>query len=182
MLLGGFLTVKYRLGLLSGRIPHDYEHNYIGNENHRKIARQAVRESIVLLKNNNQTLPIKSNKHILVVGSASQNISSQMGGWTITWQGRGNLNSDFPNTLSIYEAIEQKAKSINGSVEYSEDGTFKRKPDVVIFVYGEEPYAEGDGDRKNIFFMHHNKSFINSMQKINDQGIPSVSSLYLVGH
>ena len=69
------LTVKYRLGLLSGRIPHDYEHNYIGNENHRKIARQAVRESIVLLKNNNQTLPIKSNKHILVVGSASQNIS-----------------------------------------------------------------------------------------------------------
>ena len=174
------LTVKYRLGLLSGRIPHDYEHNYIGNENHRKIARQAVRESIVLLKNNNQTLPIKSNKHILVVGSASQNISSQMGGWTITWQGRGNLNSDFPNTLSIYEAIEQKAKSINGSVEYSEDGTFKRKPDVVIFVYGEEPYAEGDGDRKNIFFMHHNKSFINSMQKINDQGIPSVS-LFISG-
>jgi beta-glucosidase len=62
------LTVKYRLGLLGGRIPHDYKHNYIGNENHKKIARQAVRESIVLLKNNNQTLPIKSNKHILGSG------------------------------------------------------------------------------------------------------------------
>ncbi len=174
------LTVKYRLGLLNGRIPHNYKYNFIGNEEHKEIARQAVRESIVLLKNNNQTLPIKSNKHILVVGSASQNISNQMGGWTITWQGRGNANSDFPNTLSIYEAIEEKAKSMNSSIEYSEDGTYKRKPDVVIFVYGEEPYAEGDGDRKNIFFRNNNKNLINSMTNINNQGIPSVS-LFISG-
>jgi beta-glucosidase len=112
------LTVKFKTGLLDGRKPHEYSSNNIGSVKHRQIARQAVRESMVLLKNNENVLPIQSQKHILVVGEASRNIKNQMGGWTITWQGRDNSNSDFPKTLSIYEAIKSKVESIGGTIEY----------------------------------------------------------------
>ena len=174
------LTVKFKVGLLNGRKPHEYSANNIGSEKHRQIARQAVRESMVLLKNNENALPIESQKHILVVGEASRNIKNQMGGWTITWQGRGNSNSDFPRTLSIYEAIKNKVESIGGTVEYSNNGSYKTKPDVVIFVYGEEPYAEGDGDRKNLFFINNDKNFLSYMQNIKSLNIETVS-LFLSG-
>lgn len=174
------LTVKFKTGLLDGRKPHEYSSNNIGSVKHRQIARQAVRESMVLLKNNENVLPIQSQKHILVVGEASRNIKNQMGGWTITWQGRDNSNSDFPNTLSIYEAIKSKVESIGGTIEYSSNGSFETKPDVVIFVYGEEPYAEGDGDRKNLFFNNNDKNFLNYMQNIKSLDIETVS-LFLSG-
>ena len=95
---------------------------------------------MVLLKNNENVLPIQSQKHILVVGEASRNIKNQMGGWTITWQGRDNSNSDFPKTLSIYEAIKSKVESIGGTIEYSSNGSFETKPDVVIFAYSLENF------------------------------------------
>lgn len=90
------LTVKFRLGLLSGRMPHNYKYNFIGNKEHKEVARQAVRESIVLLKNNNQTLPIKSNKHILVIGAASKNISNQMGAGLLLGKVEVMLIATFP--------------------------------------------------------------------------------------
>jgi len=154
------LSVKYLLGMFDGREPHNYDQNYIGIDSHREIARQAVRESIVLLKNNNNTLPIKNQKHILVVGNSAKKITKHMGGWTITWQGRENANSEFPNSRSIYEAIKLKAESNGGSVEYSLNSNYEKKPDLVIFVYGEDPYAEGDGDRKHIFYENQDKNFI----------------------
>ncbi|MDA7800641.1 hypothetical protein N9A14_03070 [Gammaproteobacteria bacterium] len=72
-----------------------------------------------------------------------------MGGWTITWQGRENTNDEFPNSLSIFEAIKLKAESNGSTVEFSDNANYKKKPDLVIFVYGEDPYAEGDGDRNS---------------------------------
>ncbi|MDC0616582.1 glycoside hydrolase family 3 protein, partial [bacterium] len=174
------LSVKYLLGMFDGREPHNYDQNYIGIDSHREIARQAVRESIVLLKNNNNTLPIKNQKHILVVGNSAKKITKHMGGWTITWQGRENANSEFPNSRSIYEAIKLKAESNGGSVEYSLNSNYEKKPDLVIFVYGEDPYAEGDGDRKHIFYENQDKNFIGYMEDIKNQKIPSVS-LFISG-
>ena len=174
------LSVKYLLGMFEGRKPHLYPHNYIGDIGHREIARQAVRESIVLLKNNNNTLPIKSGKHILVVGESANYITKHMGGWTITWQGRGNTNSEFPNSKSIYQEIKSKAESIGGSVEFSNNGSFIKKPDLVIFVYGEDPYAEGDGDRRHLFFEHQDHKFLKYMRDIKKKEIPSVS-LFISG-
>jgi len=121
------LSVKYLLGMFDGREPHNYDQNYVGIDSHREIARQAVRESIVLLKNNNNTLPIKNQKHILVVGNSAKKITKHMGGWTITWQGRENANSEFPNSRSIYEAIKLKAESNGGSVEYSLNSNYEKK-------------------------------------------------------
>ena len=174
------LSVKYLLGMFDGRKPHLYPHNYIGYNKHRAIARQAVRESIVLLKNNNNTLPIKSGKHILVIGDSANKITKHMGGWTITWQGRENQNSEFPNSQSIYEAIKSKVKNNGGSVEFSNTSNYKKKPDLVVFVYGEDPYAEGDGDRKHIFFENQDSNFLKYMKDIKDQKISSVS-LFISG-
>ena len=174
------LSVKYLLGMFDGRKPHLYPYNYIGDNKHRAIARQAVRESIVLLKNNNNTLPIKSGKHILVIGDSANKITKHMGGWTITWQGRENQNSEFPNSKSIYEAIKLKAENNGGSAEFSNSSYYEKKPDVVIFVYGEDPYAEGDGDRKHIFYENQDKRFLKYMREIADKKIPSVS-LFISG-
>ena len=174
------LSVKYLLGMFDGRKPHMYPHNYIGDNKHRAIARQSVRESIVLLKNNNNTLPIKSGKHILVIGDSANKITKHMGGWTITWQGRENQNSEFPNSQSIYEAIKSKVENNGGSVEFSNTSNYKKKPDLVVFVYGEDPYAEGDGDRKHIFFENQDSNFLKYMKDIKDQKISSVS-LFISG-
>ena len=174
------LSVKYLLGMFDGRKPHLYPYNYIGDNKHRAIARQAVRESIVLLKNNNNTLPVKSGKHILVIGDSANKITKHMGGWTITWQGRENQNSEFPNSKSIFEAIKLKAENNGGSAEFSNSSYYEKKPDVVIFVYGEDPYAEGDGDRKHIFFENQDTNFLKYMKDIKDQKIPSVS-LFISG-
>jgi len=174
------LSVKYLLGMFNERKPHEYPFNYIGDSRHKDIARQAVRESIVLLKNNNKTLPITSNKHILVIGDSANKITKHMGGWTITWQGRENTNDEFPNSLSIFEAIKLKAESNGSTVEFSDNANYKKKPDLVIFVYGEDPYAEGDGDRKTLFYQNHDKSFKNYMKQISDQKISSVS-LFISG-
>ncbi|MDA7735283.1 exo 1,3/1,4-beta-D-glucan glucohydrolase [Gammaproteobacteria bacterium] len=174
------LSVKYLLGMFDGRKPHEYPFNYIGDASHKDIARQAVRESIVLLKNNNKTLPISSNKHILVIGQSANKITKHMGGWTITWQGRENTNDEFPNSLSIFDAIKLKAESIGSTVEFSSNALYNKKPDLVIFVYGEDPYAEGDGDRNNLFYRNQDKYFKNYMEEINNQKISSVS-LFISG-
>ncbi|MFM9816274.1 glycoside hydrolase family 3 C-terminal domain-containing protein, partial [Streptomyces scabiei] len=68
----------------------------IGAQAHRDIARQAVRESLVLLKNKNNILPLSANSHVLVAGDGADNIGKQSGGWSITWQGTNNENADFP--------------------------------------------------------------------------------------
>ena len=132
------------------------------------------------MKNNNNTLPIKSGKHILVIGESANYITKHMGGWTITWQGRGNANSEFPNSKSIYQEIKSKVESIGGSVEFSNNSSFIKKPDLVIFVYGEDPYAEGDGDRRHLFFEHQDNKFLKHMKDIKNKEIPSVS-LFISG-
>ena len=139
-----------------------------------------MRESIVLLKNNDDVLPLNPKKHYLVVGQASKDIKNQMGGWTISWQGRDNLNSEFPNTRSIFETIKYTLEKSGGSVEFSSDGSYKIKPDAVIMVYGEEPYAEGDGDRDSIIFNNPNKNFFSVMKEVVSKELPIIS-LFISG-
>ena len=173
------LRVKFRAGLFSKPSPAKRKFSgktvLIGNELHREIARQAVRESLVLLKNNSATLPLSPKMNILVAGDAANNIGKQSGGWTITWQGTGNKNSDFPGGSSIFQGLKEQVMAAGGHIELSEKGRFSTKPDVAIVVFGEDPYAEGHGDLDNLAYQRGNKTDLALLQQFKAQGIPVVS-------
>ncbi|WP_426193932.1 glycoside hydrolase family 3 N-terminal domain-containing protein [Massilia sp. DWR3-1-1] len=112
----------------------------------RALARRAVRESLVLLKNDSVALPLAAGKKILVVGKSANNLANQTGGWSLTWQGNDNVNADFPHADTILAGIVEAAGAAN--VRFSADASdvHVRAFDAVIAVIGERPYAEGDGD------------------------------------
>ena len=136
------LRVKFRAGLFDKPSPLNRtlsgKTELIGAIEHRDVARQAVRESLVLLKNKNNLLPLSANQRVLVAGDGADNIGKQSGGWTITWQGTNNFNNDFPGGSSIYEGIKQQVNAQGGSVELNVDGNYQTKPDVAIVVFGEQ--------------------------------------------
>lgn len=173
------LRVKYRAGLFDKPSPAKRKFSgktdLIGSESHREVARQAVRESLVLLKNNDGLLPLSPKLNILVAGDAANNIGKQSGGWTITWQGTNNQNNDFPGGSSIFDGFSQQVKAAGGQIELSENGDFVNKPDVAVVVYGEEPYAEGQGDREHLAYQHGSQSDLALLKRLKAQGIPVVS-------
>jgi len=173
------LRVKFRAGLFDKPSPAKRQFSgkteLIGHDAHRKIAQQAVRESLVLLKNNDNILPLSPKMNILVAGDAADNIGKQSGGWTITWQGTNNENSDFPGGTSIYDGFATQVKSAGGHIELSQDGSYINKPDVAVVVFGEEPYAEGHGDRANLVYQRGNKTDLALLKQFKSQGIPVVS-------
>lgn len=173
------LRVKLRAGLFSKPSPKDRifsgKTELIGSEQHREVARQAVRESLVLLKNKNDILPLSPKLNVLVAGDAAHNIGKQSGGWSITWQGTNNSNQDFPGGSSIYDGIAAQVKAAGGKVMLSEYGTFSQQPDVAIVVFGEEPYAEGHGDKDNLAYQRGVKTDLALLKMLQSQGIPVVS-------
>ena len=107
--VGRILRVKMRAGLFEVGRPsaraHAGDWDLLGAEPHRAVARQAVRESLVLLKNDGGLLPLPANLDVLVAGEGADDLGMQSGGWTISWQGDGNARADFPNGETIFEAI-----------------------------------------------------------------------------
>jgi len=176
------LRVKLRAGLFDKGAPSSYplagDTTLIGHQEHRAIARQAVRESVVLLKNTDQLLPLKPNQRILVAGNGANSIGKQTGGWTISWQGTGNANSDFPGATSIYQAIASVVTPAGGKVELSEEGKYATKPDVAIVVFGEDPYAEMQGDIGDVGF--RSETDLALLQTLQADGIPVVA-LFITG-
>jgi beta-glucosidase len=147
----------------------------LGSPQHRAIARRAVRESLVLLKNENHLLPLRPHERVLVAGDGADNIPMQCGGWTLTWQGTGTTNKDFPHGESIWQGIAQAVHAGGGEAQLSPDGAFKQKPDVAIVVYGETQYAEFQGDVPNLAFSPGNDADLKLLQRLRAAGIPVVS-------
>ncbi|MBW4050537.1 MAG: glycoside hydrolase family 3 protein [Proteobacteria bacterium] len=147
----------------------------LGSPQHRAIARRAVRESLVLLKNQNHLLPLRPDERVLVAGDGANDIPMQCGGWTLTWQGTGTTNRDFPHAESIWQGIAQAVRAAGGKAELNVDGTFEHKPAVAIVVYGEKPYAEFEGDVPNLAFSPGNDRDLKLLQRLRAQGIPVVS-------
>ena len=174
------LTAKERIGLLDGRRPHEFNQNFLKSEKHLSLAKQAVRESLVLLKNNNQTLPIKPKQRIGVLGKAANLVRFQTGGWTITWQGTENKNSDFIDEISILEALKKGAAEMGHEIIYSESGNFEVEVDFIIAVYGEEPYAEMLGDIDTISFKANDLEVLPALEKAQQNNI-STLSIFLSG-
>ncbi len=181
------LRVKLRAGLFERHQPLAGKRGILGSAEHRAIAREAVRKSLVLLKNNHNLLPINPTSNILVAGDGANDIGKQSGGWTISWQGLGNTRSDFPGATSVFEGIQAVVNQAGGRAVLSEDGSFSSvsfanggKPDVAIVVFGENPYAEWHGDITSLEYQFGDKRDLALLKKLKAQGIPVVS-IFLSG-
>ena len=179
------LRVKMRLGMFEAGLPSTNalaarSAEVIGSPSHRAVARRAVRESLVLLKNNQGMLPIDPRKRILVAGNGADNISKQNGGWTLTWQGTGLTNANFPGATSIWAGLRAQVEAAGGSAELSVEGDYKQKPDVAIVVFGEDPYAEFQGDLPNLAYRPGNDHDLDLLRKLRGQGVP-VAAVFLTG-
>ncbi len=113
---------------------------------HRDLARRAVRESLVLLKNNGGTLPLEKGARVLLVGKSADSISNQAGGWSLTWQGTDNTNADFPNADSLAAGLRERLGQANVLVRDGVEGVDPASYDVIVAAIGETPYAETNGD------------------------------------
>jgi len=146
----GILTVKAELGLFERPLGDASLLSLIGSPAHRAVAREAVRKSLVLLKNDDQTLPLaKETPLILVAGPAADDVGLQCGGWTIEWQGEPG---DITPGTTLLSGIEN-AVSENTTVRYDARGEFDEDDivaDVGIVFLSEAPYAEGEGDREDL--------------------------------
>jgi len=166
------LRVKFAMGLMDrNRSPlADRKlHASFGSAEHRAVAREAVRKSMVLLKNENKTLPIsKQCARIHVAGKSADNIGNQCGGWTILWQGKtGNVTS---GGTTVLEAIKA-AVSPKTQVGFSLDGTGAEGASLGVVVVGEQPYAEGIGDRADLSL---DKEDLAAIANVKKAGIPVV--------
>ena len=142
------LRVKFQMGIFESTATDPKLTAAIGSPEHREVARECVRESLVLLKNENHALPLAKNlKHLVVVGEAADDLGVQCGGWTIDWQGRKGEVTHGGTT--ILTGIRQ-AVSPETVVSYSTDGSDIKNADAVIVVAGEAPYAEMKGDRQDL--------------------------------
>ena len=170
------LIVKERLGLFDGKKPSNSPFSEVGLQHNRDISRQAVRESLVLLKNNENVLPIKQGKRVLVIGPDADSLRTQTGGWTLDWQGTNNQNKDFPNSITFLDALKEEIGAENVTHVQFLNNVNAEDYDLAIVAYGEQPYAEGVGDRSNLNFS--SKRHIAFLELLAENKIPTVSLFF----
>ena len=170
------IELKQNLGLIDRNFdPARQPVEVVGSAAHREIARRAVRRSQVLLKNNGQVLPLRPDQRILLVGSAADSVPLQAGGWSVTWQGTGTTNADFPGATTIRDAFADTVEAAGGTLDYSATGSFTTTPDAVVVVLSEQPYAEGNGDLQNLDW--GDSGVLNQVQGLRESGIPVITLL-----
>jgi beta-glucosidase len=169
------LRVKFAMGLMDPARPTLADRGLqktFGSAEHRAVARDAVRQSLVLLQNHNHTLPLaKTAARIHVAGKSADDIGNQCGGWTIDWQGRSGEVT--PGGATVLAAIRKAAP--RAQVTFSRDGTGAAGATVGVVVIGELPYAEGNGDRSDLALAPEDVTAVNNMK---GAGIPVVVVLF----
>lgn len=163
------LRVKFVMGLFENPLADYSLVNQLGNQEHRELAREAVRRSLVLLKNGEDAdepllpLPKKASK-ILVAGSHADNLGYQCGGWTIDWQGLSGNNITQGTTIlsAIKNTIDQDTEVVykeNPDLDYVKSNNFS----YAIVVVGEHPYAETKGDSLNLTISEPGPETVNNV-------------------
>lgn len=171
------LRVKFRAGMFEDGEPSKHKlagrAKWVGHHTHRAVARQAVRESLVLLKNNG-VLPISPTANMMVGGSGADSAAMQCGGWCVTWQGRDAKKGDYKGTTTIFEGLSEAVR-ISGGAVYMKNTQAAQAADVAIIVFGETPYAEFEGDLQSTDFNLKNNADFRLMQQLKADGVPVVA-------
>lgn len=146
-----------------------------------ELGREAVRKSVVLLKNDSAALPLQPGRKVLVVGASADSLSNQTGGWSLTWQGTENSNADFATGQTLLTALREALGEAN--VVYSADGSGVNVSDydAVVAVLGETPYAEYNGDIRFPTPVQHSLQHpgdLAALQAVSGKGTPVVTVLY----
>ena len=164
------LRIKFQMGLFENAYTDPALTAQIGSPEHRAVARECVQQSLVLLKNSAHTLPLAKNlKHLVVIGKGADDLAMQCGGWTITWQGAGQLTRG----TTVLQAIRQTVSS-GTEVTFSPDGSDVKNADAVVAVIGEIPYAEMKGDRTNLDLSAEDEALV---EKAKSSGAPVTTIL-----
>lgn len=167
------LRVKFAMGLMDkgrSQLADRKLHQVFGSEARRAVAREAVRKSVVVLKNEGGVLPLaKETARIHVAGKNADDIGNQCGGWTIRWQGQGGRVT--PGGTTVLAAI-RSAVSPETRVTYSRDGAGAEGATIAVAVIGEKPYAEGVGDRDDLGLDPEDRATMANLKKA---GIPVVT-------
>ena len=145
------LTVKYEMGLFDDPMEKNVKHEVtqVGTQGYRDLARQMVRESQVLVKNDGHTLPFKKGSTIFVTGPAADNVGVQCGGWTVQWAGGMDQNGHHVTKgTTILEGLRSAAKKYGLTVITDEKQA--SKADATLLCVGEKPYSEWEGDTKDM--------------------------------
>ena len=178
------LRVKMRSGLMDAVKPSDRvfagDTSVLWGEGVKALARDAVRKSLVLLKNEDQTLPLKDGQKILITGPAVNDISKQVGGWSITWQGTQTGPKDFPNATLISHALKDQAEAKGIQAVISQDHTQTDNVDLAVVIFGEPAYAEFNGDRPHLMFSELDAEPLRVLKDLKAKGI-KVVSVFLSG-
>ena len=161
------LKIKFEMGLFENPFTDRSLLSKVGSKEHRAIARDAVKQSLVVLKNNG-VLPIsKDLGQIHVAGKNADDLGNQCGGWTITWQGE---SGPLTKGTTIYEAIQVAVSSFT-NVTYSKDGSGAKGANVGIVVVGETPYSEMMGDKESLQL---DKKDLKAIENVRKAGVPVV--------
>ncbi|HZM74653.1 MAG TPA: glycoside hydrolase family 3 protein [Candidatus Limnocylindrales bacterium] len=156
------LRLKFSLDLFNKPFTDRTYTALVGSQAHRDVARQAVRQSLVLLKNNNVLpLSLTDNTKIVVGGKTANNLGYQLGGWSITWQGG---SGDTTTGTTFWEAIQQATTGTNIQLQYVGTQTKRNySGDIGIWVGGETPYAEGQGDSSTLALSSADKAHLSDI-------------------
>jgi len=177
------IRVKLRSGLFDASPaagPHP-DAEALHSQAARDLSREAVRKSLVLLKNNGGVLPLKRGGKILVVGKGADSLPMQAGGWSLTWQGDQTTTADYPNADTLLSAMRKTLGA--GAVDYSPDGNGvdPKKYRAVVMVAAENPYAEMKGDVIFPAPFGHTARYpedLAALKRVSGKGTPVVTLLF----